>query len=64
MINKKYRADYYYKKKGAPGRGVRTQITGSSSGHLKGASTESAVINYLRSRHPGHDIELMTLEWR
>jgi hypothetical protein len=64
MANKNYRADYYYKKIGASGRGTRTQISGSSSGHLKGATTESAVMNYLRGKHTGHEIELMSLEWR
>lgn len=63
MSNKKpnnYRADYYY------GKGLsrtRTQLTGSVSQHLQGATTESAVMSYLRKKHPGYEIDLMSLEW-
>ena len=59
-----YKADFYYKRIGASGRGARTQISGYVSGHLKGATTESAVLAYLRSKHPGHEILLMKLEWK
>ncbi len=59
-----YKADYYYKKVGASGRGGRTQISGSVSGHLRGATTESAVLEYLRNKHKGYEILLMKLEWK
>ena len=59
----KYRADYYYKQSGTSGRGGRTQISGSVMQHLQGASTESAVLNYLRKKHAGCEIELMRLDW-
>lgn len=59
-----YRADYYYKKPGASGRGTRTQIAGPVSQHLRGASTESAVLDYLRKKHKGCEIVLMKLEWK
>ena len=59
-----YRADYYYKKPGASGLGTRTQISGSISQHLKGANTESAVMEYLRNKHKGYEISLMKLEWK
>ena len=39
-----YRADYYYQKPGVAAK-TRTQITGSVSQHLHGATTESAVLN-------------------
>jgi len=55
------RADYYYSKGGSR---TRTTITGSVSQHLHGATTESAVLNYLRNKHPGYEILLMNLEWR
>lgn len=55
-----YRADYYYSK--GLGR-TRTQLTGSVSQHLQGATTESAVMSYLRSKHPGYEIHLMSLDW-
>ncbi len=58
-----YRADYYYQKPGV-GAKTRTQITGSVSQHLHGATTESAVLNYLRAKHPGYEILLMSLDWR
>ena len=59
-----YRADYYYKKPGMAGKGARTQISGPVGGHLAGGTTESAVLTYLRKKHPGHEITLMTLEWK
>jgi hypothetical protein len=58
-----YRADYYYKHPGH-GSSTRTQITGSVSQHLNGATTENAVVAYLRRRHRGHEILLMSLEWK
>ena len=61
---KNFKADYYYKKVGASGRGARTQLSGSKDGVLKGANTESAFMNYLRSKHQGCEIELMKLEWK
>lgn len=58
-----YRADYYYQKPGVAAK-TRTQITGSVSQHLHGATTESAVLNYLRGKHPGYEILLMSLDWK
>ena len=66
MTNQKptaFRADYYYQKIGVP-VGTRTGHVGSVSQHLHGATTESAVLEYLRKRHPGYEISLMSLEWR
>jgi hypothetical protein len=58
-----YVADYYFKKSGTEAR-TRTRLQGSVSQHLHGATTESAVVTYLRSKHPGCEINLMNLEWR
>jgi hypothetical protein len=58
-----YVADYYYTKSGL-GTGSRTKIKGSVSQHLRGATTESAVLTYLRQKHPGYEIKLMGLEWK
>ena len=58
---KDYKVDYYYSKNGAR---TRTTMTGSVSQHLQGATTESAVLNYLRNKHPGYEILLMSLDWR
>lgn len=55
-----YRADYYYSKSLSK---TRTQLTGSVSQHLHGATTESAVLSYLRKKHQGYEIDLMSLEW-
>jgi hypothetical protein len=63
-MSKSYKADYYYKKVGASGNGTRTQVTGSVSQHLKGGTTESAVLEYLRNKHKGYEISLMKLEWK
>tara|TARA_B110000977_G_scaffold132096_1_gene168220 strand:+ start:1226 stop:1414 length:189 start_codon:yes stop_codon:yes gene_type:complete len=62
-MHKSYKADYYYKRAGAS-TGTRTQISGSVSGHLKGGTTESAVLEYLRNKHKGYEISLMKLEWK
>ena len=63
-MSKMYKADYYYKKVGAPGNGTRTKISGYVSQHLKGATTESAVLQYLGNKHKGYEISLMKLEWK
>jgi hypothetical protein len=31
---------------------------------LKGGTTESAVLEYLRNKHKGYEISLMKLEWK
>ena len=59
-----YRADYYFKRPGAGGRGSRTQISGPVSQHLGGATTESSVLDYLRKKHRGYEIALMKLDWK
>ena len=58
-MSNRYRADYYYKKPGAPGRGSRTQLSGTMS-----ANTESAVMEHLKKKHKGYEITLMKLEWK
>ena len=58
-----YVADYYYQKPGVGSRS-RTQLTGSVSQHLQGATTESAVMSYLRKKHAGYEITLMSLSWK
>lgn len=55
-------ADYYYQKPGVGSR-TRTQITGSVGQQLQMATTESAVLSYLRRKHPGYEITLMNLDW-
>jgi len=62
-MHKSFKADYYYKRVGSSG-GARTQISGQVSGHLKGGTTESAVLEYLRNKHKGYEISLMKLEWK
>ena len=58
-----YRVDYYYQKPGVGSR-TRTQLTGSVSQHLRGATTENAVLHYLREKHPGYEILLMSVDWK
>ena len=62
MSNKPTQAkiDYYHIMNGSRGR--TTSII-SVSQHLNGATTESAVLNYLRRMHPGEEIELMSVDW-
>ena len=59
---KSFKVDYYYQKLGSNSR-ARTQLTGSVSQHLRGATTENAVVTYLRGKHSGCEILLMRLEW-
>ena len=58
-----YTADYYYHKHGVGSR-TRTTIVGSVSQYLQGATTESAVLSYLKKKHPGCEITLMKLTWK
>ena len=58
----RYKADYTYQRPGGGSR-TRTKISGYVSQHLRGATTESAVLQYLRTKHPGYEITLMSLEW-
>jgi hypothetical protein len=58
-----FRVDYYYRRIGIDSR-TRTQLGGSVSQHLQGATTESAVMSFLRAKHPGSEITLMGLEWK
>ena len=60
---KNYTADYYYQKLGVGSR-TRTTIVGSVSQHLQGATTESAVLSYLKKKHLGYEITLMKLTWK
>jgi len=62
MSNKPTRAklDYYYSKNGSR---TRTTSIISVSQHLNGATTESAVLNYLRRMHQGYEIELISVDW-
>lgn len=55
------RVDYYYSFRGSR---TRTQLGISVSQHLNGATTESSVLNYLRRKHPGCEIELMSVDWK
>lgn len=55
------KVDYYYVRSGTR---ARTTSTLSVSQHLHGATTENAVLNYLRQRHPGYEITLMSVDWR
>ena len=43
---------------------LRSEIGRLSSQHLAGGTTEKAVLAYLRKKHPGYEITLMSLEWK
>ena len=58
-----YRVDYYYQRRGAGSR-TRTQLSGSVSQHLHGATTENAVLHYLQQKHRDCEIVLMSVEWK
>ncbi len=47
-----FRVDYYYRRIGVDSK-TRTQLGGSVSQHLYGATTESVVMDFLRKKHPG-----------
>lgn len=54
------KVDYYYAKGNVR---TRTSWTISVMQHLHGATTENAVLNFLRKHHSGYEIELMTVDW-
>jgi len=58
----RFKVDYYYQRPGS-GTQTRTTLTGSVWQHLHGATTETAVLAYLRRQHFGCDVTLMRLEW-
>ena len=58
-----YRVDYYVQRPGSASR-ARFRLTGFVSQHLRGATTENAVLHYLRQKHPDSEIVLMSLEWK
>lgn len=63
MANNKpirYQVDYYY---GRDGSRARKKLGGYVSQHLQGATTENAVLAYLRKMHPGYEITIMSLDW-
>ncbi len=65
MTNSKptrYRADYYYESQTTRSR-TRSQFSGYVSQRLEGATTESAVVKYLRKLHPGYEIPLTSVQW-
>ena len=55
--------DYIYKPSGSSGTGSRLKIQGSSLISLKTAQSDFAVLEYLKSRHPGCDINIMSIKW-
>ena len=57
-----FKVDYFYQKSGTNSK-TRTKFQGSVGQHLRGATTENAVLAYLRSRHAGCEILLMKLDW-
>lgn len=59
---KRFKVDYYYRRPGTIA-GTRTTRSGDVSWHLHGATTESAVLNWLRHLHEGYEIDLMSLDW-
>ena len=58
-----FTANYYYLKLGVGSR-TRTSMTGSVSQHLYGATTETAVLSYLKEKHHGYEVTLMKLTWK
>lgn len=58
-----YVVDYYYQKQGTNSR-TRTSMSGSVSQHLYGATTETAVLSYLKKKHLGYEVTLVKLTWK
>lgn len=55
---------YYYKKSGDSGKGSRAKVQGTVGQALGGAQSETAVLDYLRQRHHGNEITIMSLDWK
>lgn len=60
MKRTRVRVDYYYLKNGSR---TRTQTTLHVVYNLNQGTTDFAVMNYLRKRHPGCEIELLSTDW-
>ena len=55
--------DDYYQKQGTNSR-TRTSMSGSVSQHLYGATTETAVLIYLKKKHISYEVTLIKLTWK
>ena len=55
--------DYFYKRQGTSGHGARIKIQGSVQFNLQTASSDFAVMDYLKKRHDGYDINIMSIKW-
>jgi hypothetical protein len=62
-MHKIFKVDYYFNKIGQGGNGARTQVQGSTTINLQGASSDFAVQQYLQKKHPGCFINIMSLSW-
>ena len=58
----RYTVNYYFRKDPNSSR-TRTTLTGSVSQHLYGATTENAVLTYLKTKHVGYEVIIMRLIW-
>jgi hypothetical protein len=62
-MNKTFNVDYFFKRKGAGGRGSRTQAQGSSMINLGTSTSDFAVVEMLKRRHQDCEIEIMSIRW-
>lgn len=60
MEKQSFVVDYVFKKGSNQGR---MKIQGSSLINLKTAQSDFAVYEYLKQRHPEHDINIMSIKW-
>ena len=69
MPHKMFRADYRYmysdNRRGVGTKGTwnRSQFTASNLELKNMGTTESSVVSYLKRKHQGADIELISLDW-
>lgn len=60
MQKQNFLVDYTFKKGSSTGR---MKIQGSSLINLKTSTSDFAVYEYLKSRHPDADINIMSIKW-
>lgn len=60
MNRQTFLVDYTFKKGSNSGR---AKISGSALINLKTSTSDFAVYEYLKNRHPNHDINIMSVKW-
>lgn len=63
LPSSRFKVEYFYQR---PGNAPTRTVLSTNTSQLGNASTrsETAVLGYLRKRHPGFDIQIVSLEFQ